>query len=86
MSALEKTISMIKTLPETDLIQIQDLIQNIFKQRERESTDDAVSRGLTPMSKKDFLRDFETAENEISGGMFKESEGVFDELEKRYGF
>ncbi|MCM1136225.1 MAG: hypothetical protein NC400_11715 [Clostridium sp.] len=86
MSTLEKTISMIETLPEADLLKIQDLIQNFFLQREKESVDDTVGRLLRPMSKKDFLHDTETAEKEISGGKFKKADEVFNGLEQRYGF
>ena len=86
MSTLEKTISMIETLPEADLLKIQDLIQKFFQQRENESTDDAVGRILKPMSKTDFLRDIETAENEITGNMYRKAEEVFDGLEQKYGF
>lgn len=84
MSTLEKTISMIETLPEADLIKIQDLIQKFFQQREKESADDAVGRMLKPMSKKNFLRDVETAEKEIAGGMYRKADEVFDGLEQRF--
>ncbi|MCM1091035.1 MAG: hypothetical protein NC092_00740 [Butyrivibrio sp.] len=86
MSTLEKTISMIETLPETDLLKIQDLIQEFFRQREIESTDDAVGRMLKPMSKKAFMQDIETAEKEIAEGNYKKAQEVFDELEQRYNF
>ncbi|MCM1537432.1 MAG: hypothetical protein NC254_03430 [bacterium] len=86
MSTLEKTISMIETLPEADLIKIQDLIQKLFQQRKKESVEDAVGRMLKPMEKEDFLRDVETAEKEIADGMYRKAEEVFDGMEQRYGF
>lgn len=84
MSTLEKTISMIETLPETDLIKIQDFIQKLFQQRE--DVDDAAGRVLSPMSREDFLKDIETAEKAIADGQYRNAEEVFDGLEQRYGF
>lgn len=86
MGTLEKTISMIETLPEADLLKIQDLIQKFIQQQESEAVDDTVGRMLKPMSKKDFLCDVETAEKEIAGGVYRKAEEVFDGLEQRYGF
>lgn len=51
---------------------------------EIESADDAVGRMLKPMSKKNFLRDVETAEKEIAGGMYRKADEVFDGLEQRF--
>ncbi len=86
MSTLEKTISMLETLPDADLIKIQDLIQKLFQQRGAESTDEPVGRVLKPMLKKDFLHDVKTAETEIANGMYRKAEEVFDGLEQRYDF
>ncbi len=86
MSTLEKTISMMETLPEADLIKIQDLIQKLFQQREQEMADDKVGKILKPMSREDFLNDVKTAEKEISDRKYRSVKGVFDELEQKYGF
>lgn len=86
MSTLEKTISMMKTLPEDDLIKIQDLIRKLFQQREHEAVDDAVGQILEPMSRKDFLTDIVAAEKEIADGGYRDAKEVFDGLEQRYGF
>ncbi len=86
MSTLERTISMMETLPETDLLKIQDFIQNHFHQRECEMTDDVIGKLLQPMAMKDFPDDIETAEAEICSGRCRNAEEVFDGLEKRYNF
>lgn len=86
MTTLENTISMMEKLPETDLIKIQDLIKKLFWQHESESTDNTVGTALRRMSKKDFLQDAITAENDITNGRYKNADEVFDGLEQKYGF
>ncbi len=86
MSTLEKTISMMETLPEADLMKIQDMIRKLFRQREHEAADNAVGKMLQPMSRNDFLNDVEVAEKEIAGRMCRSADEVFDGLEQRYGF
>ncbi|MCM1251261.1 MAG: hypothetical protein NC321_00405 [Clostridium sp.] len=86
MSTLEKTISMMETLPEADLVKIQDLIRELFQQRECELADEKIGRILKPMSEEDFLHDVEIAEKEIANGKYKREEEVFNGLEKRYKF
>ena len=44
MTTLENTISMMEKLPETDLIEIQNLIKKLFRQHESESTDAEIGR------------------------------------------
>ena len=72
MSTLEKTISMMETLPENDLIKIQDFIQKLFQQQE--DADDAVVRVLNPMSREDFLKDVEAAERAIASGQYRDAD------------
>lgn len=86
MSTLEKTISMMETLPEADLMKIQDMIRKLFRQREHEAADSAVGKMLQPMSRSDFLNDIEAAEKDIASGMCRNADEVFDGLERRYGF
>lgn len=85
MTTLENTISMMEKLPETDLIEIQDLIQKLFRQHESESTDAAVGQVLKRMSKADFMEDARAAEKDIAAGRYKSADEVFDGLEQRYG-
>lgn len=86
MTTLENTISMMEKLPETDLIEIQNLIKKLFRQHESESTDAAVGQVLKRMSKADFMEDTRAAEKDIAAGRYKSADEVFDELEQRYGF
>ncbi len=37
-------------------------------------------------SRKDFLKAVDVAEKDITASRYKDAEGVFDELEQRYGF
>lgn len=60
MSTLENTVSMMKALPETDLIKIQDFTKKLFQRREFEAADEAVGKFLKPMSREDLMRDIET--------------------------
>lgn len=86
MSTLENTISMMKTLPEADLVKIQDFARKLSKRHELESADEAVGRFLKPMSAEDFMRDIEAAEKQYVAGEYNSAEEVFNELEQRYGF
>jgi len=70
---------MMKELPETDLLQIQDLIRKLFPDHEFEIVDHAAGNALNPLLRKDFME-------EIEGGDCRHAEEVFAELEKRYGF
>lgn len=86
MTTLENTISMMKKMPEADLIKIQDLIKKLFRQHESESTDANVGQVLKRMSKVDFMEDAMTAEKDIAAGRYKSADEMFDGLEQRYGF
>lgn len=86
MTTLENTISMMKKMPEADLIKIQDLIKKLFRQHESESTDANVGQVLKRMSKVDFMEDAMTAEKDIAAGRYKSADEMFDGLEQRYRF
>ncbi len=86
MSTLQNTISMMKNLPEADLIKIQDFTKKLSKGRELEAADEAVAKFLKPMSPEDFMRDIETAEKQYAAGEYSNAEEVFNELEQRYRF
>ena len=85
MNTLENTISMLKTLPETDLLEIQNFTRKLSKRHELEAADGAVGKFLQPMSREDFMQDVETAEQEIADGKYSSAEEVFNGLEQRYG-
>lgn len=85
MNTLETTISMLEVLPETDLMKVQDFTEKLFRMREFEAADEAVGKFLKPMSREDFMRDIEVAEQEIADEKYSRAEEVFNELEHRYG-
>ncbi len=85
MGTLENTVSMMKTLPETDLLKIQSLTTKLFQRHKSEAADEAISRHLKPMSREDIMKDLEIAEQEIVSGNYSSAEEVFDGLEHRYG-
>ena len=73
MNTFEHTVSMMKTLPETDLIKIQTFTECLFRLREHELAD-KVCRFLKPMSRDDFIKNIETAEQEIIDGKYSRAE------------
>lgn len=79
MSTLERTISMMEVLPEADLLKIQNFTENLFRLREHE-TDNEVGRFLKPMTKDDFLRDIEIAEQQFASGECQEMGEAIDEV------
>lgn len=85
MTMLENTISMMKTLPETDIAEIQNLTKKLFQRHECETVDKSVGKFLKPMSREDFLSDIETAEQEMADGKYKPAKEVWNELEHKYG-
>lgn len=80
MSTLENTVSMMKALPETDLIIIQDFTKKLFQRRECEAADGAVGKFLKPMSREDFMRDIEAAERQFAAGEYQEMGEAIDEV------
>jgi len=79
MSTLERTVSMMKVLPEADLVKIQNFTENLFRLREHEA-DNEVGRFLKPMTKDDFLRDMEIAEQQFANGEYQEMGEAIDEV------
>ena len=86
MSTLQNTISMMETLPETDLIKIQNFTKKLSQRRELETADEAVGRFLPPKSREDIYRDLEISRKQIEMGQCSSAEEVFNGLEQRYGF
>lgn len=84
MSAFENTVSMMKTLPETDLLETQSFTRKIFQRREAEAVDEAVGKSLKLMSREDIIKNIEIAEQEIADGKYRSADEVFNELEHRY--
>lgn len=84
MNTLENTVSMMKNLPETDLLETQNLTRELFQQRESEAVDENVGKFLKPMSREDIMKNIEMAEQEIADGKYHSADEVFNELEHRY--
>lgn len=80
MTTLENTISMMKTLPETDLVEIQSLTKKLFQRHEDRMADEAVGQFLKPMSREDFMQDIKHAEEEFARGEYQEIGEAFDEI------
>ena len=83
MTTLENTISMMKLLPETDLLQIQRFTVKLFRRRSGMTdaeADGAVGRVLKPMAEDDFLRDIAIAEKQFSNGEYQEMGEAIDEI------
>lgn len=86
MSTLQNTISMMQTLPEDDLLKIQDFTKKLSKRHELEAADEAVGKFLEPKSAEDIYRDLENSRKQAEAGEYSSAKEVFNELEQRYGF
>lgn len=84
MTTLEKTISIMKTLPERDLLEVQRHVEKLSRKRNNIDIDEAVGNFLKPMTSGDFLRDIEKAEQQFAEGKSRKAEQVFYDLEQRY--
>lgn len=85
MSTLQNTISMMETLPEADLIKIQDFTKKLSKRHELESADEAVGRFLPPKSREDIYRDLEISRQQAAEGKYQEAGEFLAELREEYG-
>lgn len=90
MSILENTVSMMKTLPEADLLKIQEFTFGLFQCRcenrmSVEAADEAAGRFLNPMSREDIMRDIEIAEAQFASGEYQNAREFLAGLRKEYG-
>lgn len=85
MSTLQNTISMMQTLPEADLIKIQDFTRKLSKRHELEATDEAVGKFLPPKSREDIYRDLEVSRQQAAEGKYQEAGDFLAELRAEYG-
>ncbi len=85
MSTLQNTISMIETLPETDLIKIQNFTKRLSQRHELEAADEAVGRFLPPKSREDIYRDLEISRQQAAEGNYQEAGEFLAELRAEYG-
>lgn len=85
MNTLENTVSMMKALPESDLIKIQDFTRKLSRSHELEVVDEAVGNLLKPMSREDFMRDIEAADKQFAAGEYQEMGEAVDEICRELG-
>ena len=85
MSTLQNTISMMQTLPEADLIKIQNFTKKLSKRRELEAADEAVGRFLPPKSREDIYKDLENSRQQVAEGKYQEAGKFLAELRAEYG-
>lgn len=85
MSTLQNTISMMRTLPETDLIKIQDFTKKLAERRELEAADEAVGRFLPSKTREDIYRDLEISRQQAAEGKYQEAGEFIAELREEYG-
>ena len=85
MNTPQNTISMMQTLPEADLIKIQDFTRSLSKRHELEAADEAVGRFLPPKSREDIYRDLEISRQQAEEGKYQEAREFLSELRTEYG-
>lgn len=78
MNTLENTLSMMKTLPETDLLEIQKFTTKLFKQRRTECPFPLKNR-------EDIYRDLETSRQQAAEGKCMEMGQALAEIREKYG-
>ena len=77
MSTLENTISMMKTLPETDLLEIHEVTLKLF-QRHNDCP-------FAPKSKEEIYQDLEISRRQAEAGECQEAGEFLAEIRKEYG-
>lgn len=80
MNTLQNTISMMKTLPEADLLKVQEFTKKLFRRHELEAADEAVAKFLGPKSAEDIYRDLEISRKQAEVGAYQEMEEALDEI------
>lgn len=85
MSTLQNTIFMMKTLPEADLIKIQNFAKKLSQHRELEIADEAVGRFLSPKSREEIYKDLENSRQQAAEGKYQEAGEFLAELRAEYG-
>ena len=80
MNTLQNTISIMKTLPEADLVKIHDFTKSLSKCHELEATDEAVAKFLGPKSAKDIYKDLEKSRKQAEAGEYQEMGEALDEI------
>ena len=84
MNTLQNTISMLKTLPEADLIKIQNFTKKLSRRHELESIDTAVSQFLPSKSREDIYKDLEISRQQAAEGKCQRMEQALTEIRTKY--
>lgn len=90
MTTLENTISMMKALPESDLLEIQKLAAQLF-QRHREgdvateTADEAVGKFLKQKSKEEIMQDLAISRQQAAEGKYMEMGQAIERIRVKYG-
>lgn len=85
MSTLQNTIFMMKTLPEADLIKIQNFAKKLSQHHELETVDESVGKFLPPKSREDIYKDLENSRQQAAEGKYQEAGKFLAELRVEYG-
>lgn len=86
MTTLETTISMIKTLPEADLVKIQNFTKKLSRRREAEAIDQAMAELLPKKSAEEIYADLARSRQQAAEGKCQDAEEFLAELRVEYGF
>lgn len=78
MTMLESTISMLKVLPEADLVEIQHFAQKLLQRR-------TASGSLVPKSREDIYAELENSRQQILDGNYQDAEEFIAEVRSEYG-
>ena len=78
MTTPRNTVSMMKVLPEADLVEIQNFTQKLFNLRSADCP-------LPPKSKEEIYKDLETSRKQATERDFQEASEFLAEVRKEYG-
>lgn len=78
MTTPRNTVSMMKVLPEADLVEIQNFTKKLFNLRNADCP-------LPPKSKEEIYKDLETSRKQAAEGDFQEAGEFLAEVRKEYG-
>ena len=78
MNTLENTVSMMKALPETDLVKIQDFTKKLFQRQQNNCPFPLKSR-------EDIYKDLEISRKQTAEGKCMEMGQALAEIREKYG-
>lgn len=78
MNTFENTVSMMETLPEADLVEIQNFTKKLYMLRITESP-------FRPLTGDDILNDLQTSREQIAQGKCKEMGQAIEGIRNKYG-